>query len=124
MNESVLVQYRIDGESSLKTDYASEVTESGLLLSASLPPGTSVFVRLPVHSNPEIVERVGRVEGQRGRQIYVRFQEGQDEDTQTLSLAVQTRDTLDIPTEDLLYAERNFDGSEGEEEDDEVDTLF
>lgn len=118
MSESVLVQYRIDGESALKTDYASDVTESGLMLSASLPAGTSVFVRLPVHSNPEIVERLGRVESQQGQRIYVRFEEGQDEDTETLNLAVQTRDTLDIPTEDLLYAQRHFDDGEDDDGDD------
>jgi len=124
VSESVLVQYRVDGESALKTDYASDVSESGLVLNTSLPTGTSVFVRMPVHSVPEVVERVGRVEGQRGDRIYVRFQAGPEDDTETLTLAVQTRDTLDIPTEDLLYAQRNFDDAADEEDDDEeADTL-
>jgi len=117
VSESVLVQYRVDGESTLKTEYASEVTESGLVLSTSLPAGTSIFVRMPVHSVPEVVERVGRVEGKRGNRTLVRFQAGPEEDTETLSLAVQTRDTLDIPTEDLLYAQRNFDDADDEDDD-------
>lgn len=115
MSDTILVQYRVDGETRYETDYARDLDGDGCRLQTDLPAGTTVMVRLPLSETSELMERLGRVEGT-GADAYVRFIDGSDSDRETISMSVQSRDALDLPTEDLLYAP-------GSDEDDGDDTL-
>jgi hypothetical protein len=98
-----LVQYRVDGETAFETDYARELSEEGMWLETGLDVGTVVQVRLPLTQGNELMERLGRIDEANEQHRFVRFIDGTDADRETISLSVQTRDTIEFPTEDLLY---------------------
>ncbi|MGF1511569.1 MAG: PilZ domain-containing protein [Myxococcota bacterium] len=101
--ESFLVQYRVDGETQFDADYARGLSAEGLWLETDLDPGTVLQVRLPLSSGTQLMERLGRIDDDSEPYRFVRFLDGNQDDRQSISVSVESRDTMELPTEDVLY---------------------